>query len=106
MHNLYNSLGSELDQWYQYVKENKGNKDICQLALILAKIFQDLFIHHKENPHKPLAKVKRTREEMQTTLENRKKYAAGSPRSVFKGKTKAKEGGASCSGIKREQEST
>jgi len=42
-----------------------------------------------------LAKVKRTREEMQTTLENRKKDAIGSPRSVFKGKTKVEEGGAS-----------
>jgi hypothetical protein len=53
-----------------------------------------------------LAKVKRTREEMQTTLENRKKYVAGSPRSVFKEKTKSEEGRASGSRIKREWENT
>jgi hypothetical protein len=37
---IYNSLCSELDQQYKYVKDNKGDKkDTCQLALILAKIF-------------------------------------------------------------------
>jgi hypothetical protein len=31
---------SELDQWYMYVKENKGDKkDTYQFALVLAKIF-------------------------------------------------------------------
>jgi hypothetical protein len=52
-----------------------------------------LFIHHKENPHKPPAKVKRTREERQTTLENRKKVVARFAISVFKSKTKVEEGG-------------
>jgi hypothetical protein len=52
-------------QLYKYVKENKGNKkDSYQSPLILAKIFQYLFIHQEENPQKPLAKVKRFREEM------------------------------------------
>ncbi len=72
-HIIYNSLCSELDRWYKDVKENKGDKDTCQSALILAKIFQYLFVHQKENPQKPLAKVKRTKEEMQVALENRKK---------------------------------
>jgi hypothetical protein len=62
---IFNSLCSELDWWYKYVKDNKGDKKhTYQSALILAKMFQYLFVHQKENPHKPPAKVKRTREEM------------------------------------------
>jgi hypothetical protein len=45
-----------------HVKENK--KDTCQSTFVLTKIFQYLFMHQKDNPQKPLAKVKRTREEM------------------------------------------
>jgi hypothetical protein len=78
-------LCSELDWWYKCVKENKGDKkDTCQSALVLVKIFQYLFVHQKENPHKPPAKVKRTREEMLTTLENRKKVATDFPRNSLK----------------------
>jgi hypothetical protein len=63
-----------LDQWYKYVKENKGDKkDTFQSALVLAKIFQYLFVHQKKTPQKPPTKVKRTREEMLRTLENKKK---------------------------------
>jgi len=36
----------------------------------ISKNLSDVFVNQKENPQKPLAKVKRTREEMQTTLEN------------------------------------
>jgi hypothetical protein len=37
---IFNSLCSELDWWYKYVKENKGDKkDTCQFALVLTKIF-------------------------------------------------------------------
>jgi hypothetical protein len=61
-------------------------------------------VHQKENPHKP-PKVKITKEEMQTTLENRKKVVADSPRSVLKRKNRVEEGGASCLGVKREHES-
>jgi hypothetical protein len=32
---IYNSLCSELDRWYKYVKDNKGDKDTCQFTLIL-----------------------------------------------------------------------
>jgi hypothetical protein len=46
-------------------------------------------VHQKENPHKP--PTKRTREEMQTTLENRKKATTNSPRSAFKRKNKVEE---------------
>jgi hypothetical protein len=47
---IYNNLCSELDWWYKYVKENKGDKkDTYQLALILAKKFKYLFVHQKEN---------------------------------------------------------
>jgi len=54
----FNSLCSELDRWYKYVKENEGDKiDTYQSTLVLAKIFQYLFVHQKENPKKPLAKV-------------------------------------------------
>jgi hypothetical protein len=54
VHIMYNNLCSELDLWYKYVKDNKGdNKDTCQLALILAKISNYLFVHQKDNPHKP-----------------------------------------------------
>jgi len=48
--------------------------------------------------------VKTTREEMQTTLENKKKVAIESLISVFKRKNKVEEGGTSSSRIKREQE--
>jgi hypothetical protein len=47
------------------MSRKKGDKkDTCQSTLILAKIFQYLFVHQKENPQKPPTKVKRTREEM------------------------------------------
>jgi len=49
-------------------------------------------VHQKENPHKPPTKVKRTREEMQTTLENRKKVVIDSPKSALKRKNKVEEG--------------
>jgi hypothetical protein len=74
--------------------------------LVLAKIFQYLFVHQKENRLKPLAKVKRTREEMQIALENRKKVAANFLRIAFKRKNRVEEGRASSSKVKREQEST
>jgi hypothetical protein len=32
---IYNSLCSELDRWYKYVKDNKGDNDTCQFTLIL-----------------------------------------------------------------------
>jgi hypothetical protein len=70
---MYNSLCNELNWWYKYVKENKGDKDTCQSALILAKIFKYLFVHQKENPQKPHTKIKKTKEEIQIALENRKK---------------------------------
>jgi hypothetical protein len=39
--NIFNSLCSELDWWYKYVRENKGDKkDTYQFVLVLAKIFQ------------------------------------------------------------------
>ncbi len=56
--------------------------------MVLAKIFQYLFVHEKENSHNRLAKVKRTREEMQITLKNRKKVTTNSPKKMFlRGKT-------------------
>jgi hypothetical protein len=62
---MFNSLCSELDRWYKYVKDNKENKkDTCQSTLVLAKIFWFMFMHQTDNPHKPPTKVKRTREEM------------------------------------------
>jgi hypothetical protein len=54
-------------------------------------------MHQKDNPRKPLAKVKRTREEMQTTLEKIKKATTDSPISAFKKNNKVKEEGASSS---------
>jgi hypothetical protein len=39
-----------------------------------------------------MAKVKRTREEMQITLENKKKVTIDFPRSAFKRKNKVEEG--------------
>jgi hypothetical protein len=62
---IYNSLCSELNWWYKCVKENKGDKkDTCQSTLILEKKIKYPFVHQKENPQKPQAKVKKTREEM------------------------------------------
>ncbi len=43
---------------------------------------------------------------MQTTLKNKKKAIANSPRKALKRKNKAEEGGASGLGMKREHEST
>jgi hypothetical protein len=59
-------------------------------------------VHQNNNPQKPSAKVKRTREEMQTTLKNKKKVVIDSLRSVLKRKNKVEEGGASCSRVKKE----
>jgi hypothetical protein len=53
-----------------------------------------------------LTKVKRNRDEMQTTLKNRKKATTYSPRSVFKRMNKVEEGGASSSKVKKEHENT
>ncbi len=95
-----------MDRWYKYVKENKGDKkDTYQSTFVLAKIFQYQFVHQKDNPQKPSAKVERTREEMQTTLKIKNKIAIGFPISVFKRKNKVEERGALSSGMKREQES-
>ncbi len=44
---------------------------------------------------KTMTKVKRTREEMETTLENKKKATTNSPKIVLKKKNKVQEGGAS-----------
>ncbi len=57
-HIIFNSLCNELDRWYKYVKENKGDKkDTYQSTLVLAKFFQYLFVHQKDNPRKPSTKV-------------------------------------------------
>ncbi len=102
---IFNSMCNELDRWYKYVKEIKGDKkNKCQYALVLAKIFQYLFVHQKENPQKPLTKVKITKEKIQTTLENRKEAITDSPRNVFKTKNKVEKGGASSSRMKREHD--
>jgi len=52
----------------------------------MAKIFKYLFVHQKENLQKPHAKVKRTREEMQASLENIKKDVIEFPKNAFKRK--------------------
>jgi hypothetical protein len=59
-------------------------------------------MHQKENPQKPLAEVKITREEMKKALKNTKKAATDSPRNVFKKKNRVEEGGASSLRMKRE----
>ncbi len=100
---IFNSRCSELDRWYKYVKDNKWDKkDTYQFSLVLAKIIQYLFMHQKENPQKPLTKVKKTREEIQTTLENKKKATTNSLKSALKRKNKVEEGGTSSSRVKRE----
>jgi hypothetical protein len=51
---IFNNLCSKLDQWYKYVKDNKGDKrDTCQSTLILAKIFKCLLYQQNNNPYKP-----------------------------------------------------
>jgi hypothetical protein len=59
-------------------------------------------VHQREIPHKLPTKVKRTREERQKTLENRKKATTNSPRSVIIRKNKIEEGGASSLKMKKE----
>ncbi len=50
-HIIFNSLCSDLDRWYKYDKENKGDKkDTYQSTLVLAKNIQYLFVHQKDNP--------------------------------------------------------
>jgi len=70
--------------------------------MVLAKIFQYLFVHQKDNPHKPPAKVKRIREEMLRALDNRKKIAVDSSRRAFKRKNRIEEGGVLGSRMKKE----
>jgi len=50
-------------------------------------------VHQKDNTQKPLAKVKRTKEKMQT-LESKKKVEVDSPKNVLKKKNKDEERGA------------
>jgi hypothetical protein len=45
-------------------------------------------VHQRDTSHKPPAKVKRTKEEMQTILKNKKKVAANFPINVLKRRTK------------------
>jgi hypothetical protein len=59
-------------------------------------------MHEKENPHKPPTKVLKTREEMWTTLENKKEVATHFLRSALKRKNKVEEGGALGSKMKSE----
>jgi hypothetical protein len=77
-------------------------KKQIQSSLLLAKIFQYLFVHQKDNPHKPLTKVKITKEEMKITLENIKKVVTYYPISALKRKTIVEKGGALGVGMKRE----
>ncbi len=99
---IFNNLCSELDQWYKYVKENKGDKkDTCQSTLILTKISKCLFYQQKNSPHKPQTRVKKTREEMQATLENIRKVAIKSLKNVLKRRNIIEEGGASRSRVKK-----
>jgi len=44
-------------------------------------------VHQKENPQKPLAKVEKNREEMQTTLEDKKKLQYTLQEVLSKGRT-------------------
>jgi hypothetical protein len=89
-----------LNRWYKYVKKNKGDKkDTYQSTFVLEKMY--LFVHQKDNPQKPPTKVKRTRDEMQTTL-LKKKVARNFPRSAFKRKNIVEEGGTLGSRVKRE----
>jgi hypothetical protein len=48
-------------------------------------------VHQKDNPHKPSTKVKRTREEIKTSLENKKKATTTFLRSALKRKNKVEE---------------
>ncbi len=65
-----------------------------------------MFMYQKENPQKPLAKVKRTKEEMQIALVSKKKTTTNFPRSDLERKNRVEEGGALGSKVKREQEGT
>jgi hypothetical protein len=58
----------------------------------LQKIFKYFFVHRKDSPQKPWTKVKRTREEMQATLETIRKITAKSPSNVLKRKNQIEEG--------------
>jgi len=60
-------------------------------------------MHQKDNPQKPPTKAKRTREEIQITLENRKKATVDSPINVLKRKNKVEEGGTLGSRVMKEQ---
>jgi hypothetical protein len=63
-------------------------------------------VHQKDNPQKPPSKVKKIREEMKTSLENKKKVIIHSSISALKNNNKVEDGGASGLGVKREQERT
>jgi hypothetical protein len=63
-------------------------------------------MHQKDNPQKPLAKVLKTREEMQTLLENKKNATTDFLKIVLKKNNRVEEGGASSSKMKIKHEST
>jgi hypothetical protein len=58
--------------------------------LILAKIFKYLFVHQKENPQKPQAKVKSTRNVFEVALESRRKATTNLQKVFLRGRTKLK----------------
>ncbi len=62
-------------------------------------------MHQKDNPHKPMAKVKRITKEIQIVPENKKKFVIDFPRNDFKRKNKVEERALGL-GVKKEQEST
>ncbi len=96
-----------MDQWYKYVKENKGDKkNSYQSTLVFGKNLSVFVCVSKGEPHKPLAKVLKNKEEMKTKLENKKKVASNFLGSAFKRKNRVEEGGASGSRVRREHEST
>jgi hypothetical protein len=73
------------------------------ISLDLGKDIYIIFIRQRE---KPLTKVKKTREEMQATLEKRRKIATKFPRNALKRKNGVEEGGTSRLGVKKEQNNT
>jgi hypothetical protein len=89
---------------------SKTTREIRKIPISLPWYWQksfDIYLCIKRRIHKNhQPKVERIKEELWTTLENKKKVITNSPISDFKRKNKIKERRASCLGVKKEQKST
>jgi hypothetical protein len=95
---MYNSLCSELDWWYKYVKENKGTRTHVYKPWSWQR-FSIFYLFTKRKNHK----LKLREPERICRQHWRTKIVVESPRNALKRKNKIKEGGPQDQGLRKNQ---